>query len=342
MTTNQPFFQLRQTFTDKNCFLCGVTLTKREGDPARSTEEHVIPRWLQSRHQLYQKKMTLLNGTTIFYAALKIPCCYECNHDRLAPLEEKVKTAVEAGPDAVEQLDPWTLFYWLGKIYYGLLFRELSLVAERSDPNSNKIMTPDILEQFAMHHALMQKIRGVIDCADESFPASIYILECQELLGQPEINWDYGDAFVRPYLSLRMGRVGIIAFLQDWGVCEDSGPLIFQSAKGLALHPIQFRYLMGWGHYTANAYRRTNHHLSFRGESSITTISPPVPSLSNEHPYIQDDRILAEVLSAVMQQPLESIYRPGQLLNAIQKGDGTHLHIPLTSETISIGIGLPQ
>lgn len=340
MHAKQPFFQLQQTFTHTNCFLCGVTLTGREGDPAQRTDEHVIPRWLQKRHQLYQQKMTMLNRTTIPYAALKIPCCYECNHDKLAPLELKIKRAVEGGPHEVEQLDSWTLFYWLGKIYYGLLFRELSLVADRSDPDSNTIMTPEILEQFAMHHALMQRIRGVVDCGD-SFPASIYVLECQELEDEPSLNWDYGDAFVRPYLSLRIGRVGIIAFLQDWGVCKASGPAIFESARGLALHPTQFRFLMGWGHYTAGAYRRTNHHLLFRGKSSVTTISPPFTSLSKEHPYVQDDKSVAQVIAAVMQQPLRSIYRPGQLLNAIEKDDGAQLYIAFTKENCNARIALP-
>src|SRR2546430_27745 len=82
-----------QMVLEGHCFLCGTLLT----DDNR-TDEHVIPQWLQRTHNLWQQRMHLLNGTTMPYASLKIPCCSDCNNVRLCPIEEAVSIAFAAGP----------------------------------------------------------------------------------------------------------------------------------------------------------------------------------------------------------------------------------------------------
>ena len=68
--------------------------------------------------------LVLLNGTTIPYRQLTVPCCRECNNEHLEPIESNVMAAVNQGPEAVEALDRKTLFLWLGKIFFGLLYKE--------------------------------------------------------------------------------------------------------------------------------------------------------------------------------------------------------------------------
>jgi len=76
------------------CFLCGVVL-----DPERDTDEHVIPRWIQERYELWTERLTLLNHTTlnhttIPYRQLTIPCCVTCNNHHLGKIEMQVQQRV--------------------------------------------------------------------------------------------------------------------------------------------------------------------------------------------------------------------------------------------------------
>lgn len=305
--------------------MCGTAL-----DKTNRTREHVIPRWVQRRFDLAREEIHLLNGTTLEYAKMVIPCCKPCNHDHLAPLEEKVGAAVLAGSDAVRALDKWDLFYWLAKIYYGNLYRELTLKAVQSDPGSPMIMTESALEVYSLHHLLLQGRRaGVgVSVPDGYFPASIFVFECQELASAPKANWDYGDTFVQPYVAVRMGRVGIVAFLQDWGACEDQGPDVFAQAQGLALHPTQWRFLMGWGAAVATMYRRSSTQLLTRYEDRLTVLPPP-PSMSGRGWFEPDMRATATMIAHVMGQDLDTVYNGEHLMNAVRQADGSPLFIPL-------------
>src|SRR5690242_11096441 len=104
----------RPRFGSDVCFLCGATL-----DVKRDSDEHVIPKWIQERYQLWDQKLHLLNVTTIPYRQLKIPCCSVCNSERLSRIEAQVQRACDAGREAVQSLSPLTLFLWAGKILYG-------------------------------------------------------------------------------------------------------------------------------------------------------------------------------------------------------------------------------
>lgn len=81
------------------CFVCG--------DFADS-DEHIIPKWIQRRYDLWNQKIRLPNDTTIAYRQLKIPCCKDCNNNVLSRLETRVQDG-----DATDQ----ELWKWAAKIH---------------------------------------------------------------------------------------------------------------------------------------------------------------------------------------------------------------------------------
>src|SRR5713226_5139659 len=95
----------RRRFGRSICFLCGRRLS-----PKNRSDEHVFPKWLQSRFSLWNQTLTLLNGTHIPYRSLTIPCCIECNTLHLSLIEDGISTATLRGHRAVAALDPLTLF----------------------------------------------------------------------------------------------------------------------------------------------------------------------------------------------------------------------------------------
>lgn len=141
-------------FDNDHCFLCGILLNMQN-----RTEEHVFPRWLQKRYNLSNERLTLQNGTSIPYRQLTIPCCQTCNRDYLSPLEQTIQNAHDRGFAAFSKLPRLLVFQWLAKIYYGILFRELSLLHDRSDPSLGFIFSQDQLKDFGTLHHFLQSVR---------------------------------------------------------------------------------------------------------------------------------------------------------------------------------------
>lgn len=226
---------LAQALDPSKCFLCGNTVSEN----AR-TAEHVFPKWMQKEVELWNRNLTLLNGTVIPYRQLTITCCHDCNHFHLGKLERQVSAAFRHGADAVRVLDPEVLYLWLGKIYYGLLFRELTLRSDRHDPLSEEMITnAEVLREFRVHHMLLRRAIGQVTW--NPFPASIFIFDALTSDRAPA-NFDYCDAIEQPFLTIRCSHTYLAAFLQDFGAARAFGVGNFQQVKaaaGLVLHPLQ-------------------------------------------------------------------------------------------------------
>ena len=112
---------LRRTirFGPSTCFLCSALLRSKN-----RSDEHVFPKWLQKRFNLWDQRLDLINLTGIPYRQLTIPCCKTCNNIHLSKIEDIMRSAVEAGPSAVADLPSATVYMWLSKIFYGVLYRE--------------------------------------------------------------------------------------------------------------------------------------------------------------------------------------------------------------------------
>jgi hypothetical protein len=228
-----PIFS--QALDPSRCFLCGEMVEEVE-----RTKEHIFPSWMQSDFGLWDKSLTLLNGTVIPYRQVTVTCCFKCNNKYLKPLEDKVSTAFREGAGAVRALDPEVLFLWLAKIYYGLLFRELTLRLDRTNPdNESTITNPEILRAFGVHHVLMRRVLGEVSW--NLFPASIFVFDA--LTSETSaVNFDYFDAIDQPFLTLRCGSSYVVAFLQDFGAAHDFGVDGFEEVRAayrLVLHPFQ-------------------------------------------------------------------------------------------------------
>ena len=162
------------------------------------------------------------------------------------------------------------LFHWVAKIWYGLLFRELLLPLDRARPNEGSIIPQDHLEEYTLHHLLLQGIRGVVET--EESPASIYVFEAKQHADR-RLCFDYRDSFLFPFLSLRVGESAILAFLQDWGLVKESWTLrAFEAASEVRLHPIQFQELATLGLYVCSLYERPPHTITAHGRDRVQVV----------------------------------------------------------------------
>jgi hypothetical protein len=231
------------TFTNDRCFLCGVSL-----DNENKSVEHIFPKWLQNRYDLWNAKLTILNKETITYKHLTIPCCKPCNNIHLKKIEDKVDFAVKNGFDEFKKLDNTTIAQWLMKIKYGLLFKELSLKSDIRNPESQSILNSKDFDDFKVLYTFLQSVRFESKF-DIQKPWSILKFQ---LLSENEKEYFGHDFIPGKMFCMQMGEIGIIACFQDNGMHGD----FFKSVSGdflnFKLHPIQFKELCARVHYKSS------------------------------------------------------------------------------------------
>ncbi len=74
----------------------------------------------------------------------------------------------------------------MAKFYYGLLFRELDLDADRSRKDLGTIMTDEMLRSFSVHHLLLRRLIGQVTWSP--FPATIFVFDA--MTGRPASNFE--------------------------------------------------------------------------------------------------------------------------------------------------------
>jgi hypothetical protein len=300
------------------CFLCGAPLT-----PVTRTWEHVFPQWILREFDVWEARLTLLNGTDIPYSQLKIPCCLACNGGLLATIERTVATAYRSGIAGFRALGEETLFLWLGKILYGLLVRELHLPADRRDPEAGMIVEPDDLQQFQMHHYLLQgAVRRV---RWGTFPASIFLFDTKTS-DDAHANFDFSDGPHGPFLSLRIGGVGIFAVLQDWGAARNT----LELTPPQSLAPVQFRELSAFMRYYAYRFKRTPTILVGKpadGPAEVTCL--PLGGLSGGPLYDPfEPEAFAAVLGHALDVPAEWLLIDGRIRTWMTNDQGEAWDLP--------------
>ena len=302
--------------SDDECFLCGIDL-----DENNRSDEHVIPRWAQRRFNLWNQELVLLNGTSIPYRLLTIPCCETCNTGALQPLESAMATATLEGVKSVRALDQTVLFTWLGKIFYGLLHRELFLLFDRRSPDDGSITSPELIEQFRLHHFFLQNVR-VPMVFEGGFPASIFVYETNP---PPDIEhqWDFRDNLPNMFISLRMGSVGIVATLQDGGAQEAMREELEQLLQA-PLHPLQHIELCAMVSYKSLLTTRTPKYMTVEGDTT-QIVQLPLGGLSAKPLFEDWDQArYAKILSGFLQCPIAAVFDGDtRVMTWLRKPDGT-------------------
>src|ERR1017187_652774 len=303
--SNRSLQSQLEDFSDprSQCFLCARNLTSLE-----ATDEHVIPQWAQRRYDLWNQRLVLANGTDIPYRQLTVPCCGECNKYRLKPIEDSLSQTVEAGRDAVLALGPKVLFIWLGKRFYGVLYKELMLLSDRTDQNKPTIISEEFIRGYRMHRFFLQQARDLVELRNFN-PGSLFVFDAQPLT-QPRMEWDFTDNIETLFLGVRVGKVALLASMADGGAqqyVED----IYRDFYSLALHPIQIRELCARISYRSTLATRTPKYISIASATPQETYQMPLGGFSSK-PLFEEwqQGEYAQFLSHYTGLPLEDIYKP--------------------------------
>lgn len=320
-------------FAETTCFLCGAKIVE-----SNETKEHVFPKWLLNHFGLWDKRITLINGTKIPYRSLVIPCCRKCNNEHLSAIEDEVRDSFMAGPEAVQNMDRETLMLWVIKIFYGLVYREIFLPLERRDPKGGNIVTPKDMEQYQLLHYLLQASRFPITFSqmDSDIPASIYVFQLQEP-SNPAMRFDYRDSILYRTLYLRMGKVGILASF-DMGAQTIEGQNYFPRYQTHQLHPVQFQELGANLFLKASKFNRVPKVFFSESPNGIKFNVLPIAGLSM-NPVFESStpEELVELLMSFHGYPKEAITsEEGRVGTWLRNQDGSFWHMDINKPPWSI------
>jgi hypothetical protein len=321
----------KKEFGPSRCFLCGSNLNN-----ANRSDEHVIPRWVQDRFNLWDKTMTLQNGTLIPYRQLKIPCCKKCNNDFLSPIERSVAEASKTNAKSVRSLGNKTLFLWLGKIFYGILYRESLLSTDRSNLKGELIVPNELLAEYKMHHFFLQSAR-IPMVFENSFPASIFVFDLQKP-NKIESQFDFNDEIQTLTISVRIGKIGILGALQDGGAQANGFCDFFKKLYKFKLHPIQFKELTAMFVYKALLFNRMPKYLISDLPDGIKIFQLPLGGFSRKPLYdYWDQAVYAKILAQLTGFSLEKIYSPPKrVMSWLYGSDGNLQHLELDDKKSNI------
>ncbi|MEM7347066.1 MAG: hypothetical protein AAF485_22730 [Chloroflexota bacterium] len=286
METREIPFE-RQQFEEGKCFLCGVN--------SNLTEEDVFPRWLQRRFNLVNERLTLPNKTSIFYRQLKIPCCAECNNEYLSQLENEIKFAFDNDIETVRQLPELRLFQWVVKIYYGIMYRELTLSTDRSRPNSPKLMTPELLQGFDFLHGCLQSVREHMEFPN-GLPWSFVIFHLHK---DPYLSkFDYHDNPELGVFSIRLDDIALLACFHDRGLVAAWYQDTIAKLQNILVHPIQYYEMIARFSYRAALTRVPETFISIQAEDGDQNIIvvPPLTGGVLDYSFPEKPELLVRLL----------------------------------------------
>lgn len=229
-------------FDNKTCFV--------SGEPA-TTQTQVFPAWLMRRYDLEDKPLKLLDESLRTYDSFRLPCS-EAVAARIDALETTIEGAFASGYDAVARLDKVTLFQWIAKLVYGMVFNEIQTgVRQHALTGGPMNFSQVLVHKFRNLHLMLQSIARPVQF-DGALPFTIAVTK----VANEEGAFSYRDEINTLVFSLRMQDFGIVACLQDNGANGIFHADYLTEIGNQTLHPIQFEELCARFFYSAYLFAR--------------------------------------------------------------------------------------
>lgn len=285
------------------CFYCARSYAR-----SQMTDEHVFPKWLLHAFDLWEEKLTLPNGTSISYRQLVVPCCALCNNHYLSRLDNVARSVYKFGQEKV-QPSRLILYHWISKIFYGLIYKDFFLRADRAYPELGTIASLETLNRYSDHLEFMQEARDELVFAEFN-PFSLFAFECQEASRQ-QVNFDYIDDTNSAVVGIRMGKVGLVLVTSDGGIQQPFDKVLYEEAPH-PLHPIQFRELCAKVIYKEHLRDRSPKYITIASEHITPTLHQlPLAGYSLK-PFYREWNMehYAQVLAQYTGYPVEELFSP--------------------------------
>ena len=218
---------------------------------SRDEQIQVFPLWMMRKFDLEDKPFRMLDENIVNYKSLKLPCSAD-TASSFDNLESVVEAAMEQGYDAVKGLPEITLFQWVAKILYGVVFNEIQSGVRQATLSGEPMnFSQALVHKFRNLHSMLQSLLVAMEFEHQN-PFSVLVLP----VDNPETHFNYRDEINTLIFSFRMNDFALIATLQDNGTHAVYHEDVLQAIAGHRLHPIQFEEVCARYFYSAYLFNR--------------------------------------------------------------------------------------
>lgn len=194
-----------------NCFICGKSLSDTEFN-----NEHVLPRWILKKYNLYKRKIILPNNSDFRYDRYVIPCCLGCNELMNQEFEQPIKKLVEGGYNNfikyLKKEGPWKIFIWLNILFLKTHLKDKSLKLHLRSADVSKISDFYTWEELHHIHCVARSFYTNADL-DSKVLGSLLVLPIKEL--DYFEHFDYADIYDSKSVLIRLNDIALISVLND-------------------------------------------------------------------------------------------------------------------------------
>ena len=243
---NKILFFSTQNFLDEivnkdNCFICGI-----ENNGSNFNNEHVIPRWILRRFDLFDYEITLPNGHKKKYSNYKIPCCSKCNSHLGEKIENPISEYLNCSYDElVKKVTPEKaslIHKWLSLIFIKTHLKDkFHNVVLDQRISKEKISNAYDWEYFHHIHAIARSTytNAIID--EEVFGTLIVFPITKD---EDSSGFDYIDSPIARTIMIQLENFAIIAVLDDSSFCTTVYHDVLEKISGGSLNSIQLRQVL--------------------------------------------------------------------------------------------------
>lgn len=195
-----------------HCFLCGDSPETKVFN-----DEHIIPKWVLRKLDIYKDKITLPNKAKIPYERYVVPCCEECNSFLGENVEYDIQSAFENGHESLSEYinknGTKKLFLWVALIFFKTHLKDSYLRKHLDKRKGTETIASDYDWSFMHHiHCLVRTLKTGVEFDDRCF-GSMIILPAK--ISSSYSQFDFCDTYASNSIMLRIGDVAIVSVLDD-------------------------------------------------------------------------------------------------------------------------------
>ncbi|OFW26872.1 MAG: hypothetical protein A3H27_01155 [Acidobacteria bacterium RIFCSPLOWO2_02_FULL_59_13] len=228
------------------CFLCG-----RQREDGDFNDEHILPRWLLTEYDLFDKTINLPNRTRFSYGRYKITCCSACNallgKKIEAPVSQLLRNGYEAVADHIQSEGTQLLYTWLSLIFLKTHLRDQFFRYHLDLRHGDDQLSRDY-DWADFHHTHAVARAFFSGCSVEQEALGSFCVFPAATAPHYE-HFDYHDLFLAQSALLRVGDVALLAVFDD-GFAALSHRQTFLSRIDGSLSPVQLREVLAHLAYT--------------------------------------------------------------------------------------------
>ena len=263
----------------RHCFLCGAS-----SEVKTFNDEHIIPKWILRKLNIYKEKITLPNKAKIPYERYVLPCCKECNSFLGEEVESEIQSAFENGHKSLSEYihnkGPKKLFLWIALIFFKTHLKDSYLRKNLDKRKGVESIASDYNWSFMHHiHCLVRTLKTGVKFDERCYGTTI-IVPAQVNSNYSE--FDFCDTYASNTIMLRIGDAAIISVLDDSCASSYFFKPYYEKITG-ACSPLQLREILAHLTLINNKLRYRPRFFTqfnrFTQEVSISTELPDIAEL---------------------------------------------------------------